>query len=383
MYSRYHSEEANSCRLCREKLPSESIVSLHPFPLAAQHFLKSNKTPDEVTTCSVFQCTACGLVQLKASPVSYYRSVITAAVLSKTARDARFAEIEYFVNKYGKANSQAVEVGCGKGGMLDVIKDVGLNVTGIEFEKEFVDEAHKHNRQVVQTYLTEFKPDKKYDAVFSFNYLEHQPDVAEFIKNIDRISTDNALVYITVPNLTYLLKTKSLYEFVPDHLVYFTEETLRLAFQCNGFDILESQIINNENDILLIAQKRQKLDLSDCQQDVDELIDSLNKLADSYLSQDKKLAVWGAGHRTLALLALSNLTQIHCIVDSAPFKQGLYSPVLLKPIISPQEFAQSDIDAVIVAVPGIYPKEVIKTIREFEKSFDMYCIEDNKLVSYY
>ncbi|MFC0118869.1 class I SAM-dependent methyltransferase [Pseudoalteromonas xiamenensis] len=381
MNSDFHLEEITVCRLCRHVLPERALICMHPFPLAAQHFPTTDKIKDNVTTCEVFKCLKCGLVQLKAKPVAYYRSVITAASLSPKAREARLAEIREFVSKYNPGRN-ALEVGCGKGGMLDVLSDAGFDVQGIEFEKVFVEEALSSERKVTCSYLSEYEPDSKFDVIFSFNYLEHQPDVVEFLDNLNRITSERAFIYLTVPNLDYLLRTNSFYEFVPDHLVYFSQQTLQLAFQLNGFDVHDCQLINNENDILLVASKRPLLDLHSDYVSVESLISELNSLTNSYIKRGKKIAVWGAGHRTLALLALSNLLQISCVVDSAPFKQGLFTPVLLKPIISPDEFAASDIDAVIVAVPGIYPQEVIKTIRSFKKMFEIYCIEDNQVVNY-
>lgn len=382
MNSQFHSQAITHCRLCRTELPVSPIIDMAPFPIAAQHFPKSNEVADESTHCTVFQCPSCSLVQLKIKPVHYYKSVITAAVLSPAAKEIRFNEIKSFVEKYQLSDKRALEVGCGKGGMLDVIEDSGLHAAGVEFEQEFVDEALSHNRSVCQSYLSDLSVSEVYDVIFSFNYLEHQPDIAEFLTHLGRITTNDAHIYITVPNLDYLLKTNSFYEFVPDHLVYFTAETLEFAFRMHGFDVLEASITNNENDILLIAKKRKPLNIGQQYAEVEALQLALNELVESYVSKGKKIAVWGAGHRTLALLALSNLHKISAIVDSAPFKQGLYSPVLLTPIISPTEFENSDIDAVIVAVPGIYPKEVMKTIKGFEKQFDIYCLEDNRVVSY-
>ena len=123
MNSKYHSQEITQCRLCRTELPATPIIDMAPFPVAAQHFPTTNKVADKSTHCTVFQCPACSLVQLKIKPVYYYKSVITTAVLSAAAREARFMEINTFVNRYQLQGKKALEVGCSKGGMLDVIAE--------------------------------------------------------------------------------------------------------------------------------------------------------------------------------------------------------------------------------------------------------------------
>lgn len=94
----------------------------------------------------------------------------------------------------------------------------------------------------------------------------------------------------------------------------------------------------------------------------------------------KKLAVWGAGHRTLALLSIAKISEISFIVDSADFKQGKYSPVMHSKIVSPKTLAESDVDIIIVMVPGLYPDEVVKKIQSFSRIFEIYKLQDNKLL---
>ena len=124
--------------------------------------------------------------------------------------------------------------------------------------------------------------------------------------------SDRAIGLITVPNLEYLLRTKSFYEFVADHLSYFTVDTITRLFEKNNFKILEHSLINNENDILLIVKKdiaskiehkNKNISILDFKNDyveVENLINELKNISSSY-KKNKKIAVWGAGRRTLAL----------------------------------------------------------------------------------
>lgn len=70
------------------------------------------------------------------------------------------------------------------------------------------------------------------------------------------------------------------------------------------------------------------------------------------------MAVWGAGHEALALLALTGLSgEIAMVVDSARFKQGKFTPSSHIPVQSPEKLKEAHIDTVLVMV-GSYTSEV-------------------------
>ena len=375
-------DNSDGCRLCSSPLHDAPIISMQPFPKAAQFYpTEDDFAQDTGIVLDVFQCPSCALVQLKIEPVDYYKEVITAAVLSPHARQSRLKEMTVFVDRFALRGKTALEVGSAKGEMLDIMADAGLDPLGLEYSPASVEIATAKGRNIQCGYIDEFDPEAKSDVFFSYNYLEHQPDVKQFIQSIRRVTTADAIGYVTVPNLDYLLQSKCLYEFVADHLVYFTPKTLSLAFEMNGFDILSCQTINNDNDIEIVVQKRPSLNISSYMAEVDDLTVRLNQLVDAYVNKGKKIAVWGAGHRTLALLAISQINKIEFIVDSADFKQGKFSPVMFNKIVSPKEFERSDVDGIIIMVPGLYPQEVLKTVRTFGRKVEAYILKGNDLVA--
>ena len=155
-----------------------------------------------------------------------------------------------------------------------------------------------------------------------------------------------------------------MYEFVTDHLVYFTEKTLKRAFENNGFDILETYYKNNKNDIVLIGKKRNLISLSDEKTKMSSILNSLKRKIMILKSKKKKVSVWGAGHRALAAMSISQIKEIDYVVDSAPFKQGLYTPILHKKIISPENFLKKNCDVIIIMLPGNYTQQVKQFLKK-------------------
>jgi hypothetical protein len=162
---------------------------------------------------------------------------------------------------------------------------------------------------------------------------------------------------------------------VPDHLLYFKKKNIEYLFKKNSFQIINCKTINNENDIQVIVKKItnkknikikknkiNRLNLLKKFTKVENLIKNLKSIVKEYKNNNKKIAVWGAGHRTLALLSLSNLHEIEYVVDSADFKQGKYTPILHKKIVHPDFLRTNKVDLLIIMVPGIYPDEVAKYV---------------------
>ena len=371
-----------TCRLCGSALFANPMLLLEGMPKAAQYYPGEDEfASDRGISLEVFQCSSCGLTQLNLAPVSYYKEVITAASLSEKSRVARLSEMKKFVARIDLAGKTVVEIGCGEGAMLDLLAEVGMHAVGIEAGQASVAVGLAHGRRMVQGFIGDMGqvPHAPFDAFVSLNYLEHLPDPDQAIKNIYAMTTPGAAGYVTVPNLEYLLQNRCHYEFVADHLSYFTQKTLTFTFERGGFKVLECYTINNDNDIVAIVQKRQCADIRSHYVDVENLIAELQQIVANYKDRGMRVAVWGAGHRTLALLSLSHLSAIAYVVDSAKFKQGRYTPVLHHKIVAPDHLKTDPVDLVLVMVPGLYPGEVLKTLAQMGVAAQVALLRDNKI----
>lgn len=373
---------ATNCRLCGCKLFLDPLLKLEGMPKSAQFFPEKKEfKADKGTTLRVYQCSACGLVQLNIKPVDYFREVITATSFSEKTKLSRLNQMKELVAKFVLSGKKVLEVGCGKGDMLDVLEEAGLKAVGIEASSKSVEIGQSAGRKMIKGYIGDSKKINRnpFDAFVSFNYLEHLPEPGRAIRHIYDNTTVNAVGFVTVPNLDYLLEKKCLYEFVADHLSYFTKKTLTFAFESNGFEVLGCYTINDDNDIVAIVKKKDALDISGHFGEVGILIKNLQKIVADYKTQNKKVAVWGAGHRTLALLALSSLKDIEYVVDSAKFKQGRFTPVLHLNIVSPEHLKEVKVDLLIVMVPGLYPGEVLKLLDNMNLNIDTAVLSGNKI----
>lgn len=371
------------CRLCGRGLLPLPLLSLKGMPKAAQFFPeKTEFSCDTPITLDMYQCSACGLVQLNCAPVDYFRDVITAATLSGKARDSRLAQMRALSGQFGLEGKKVLEIGSARGHMLDVISEAGMEPTGLEAAPAPVAEAKAAGRNIIQGYIGEMDAigGGPFDAFVCLNFLEHLPEPGDVIRRIRDNTTPGAAGFVTVPNLDYLLKTRSFYEFVADHLSYFTQKTLAHAFEANGFDVLDCRLINEENDVAVTVKKRPALEVSAQFTEVEALLKDFRRIVSDYSSRGKKTAVWGAGHRTLALMALSGVNEVSYVIDSAKFKQGRFTPVLHLPIVAPEHLKTDPAALVMVMVPGLYPGEVLKSLERIHPEADVAILRDNKIV---
>lgn len=366
------------CRACAS-VGVNVLLNLDGFPRAAQHFLKTldEVSEDQAVTLRVVECQGCGLVQLKNSPVPYYRDVITAAALSQKSKDALTAEWTPLLTQFELTGKDAIEIGSCRGDFVGVLTQMGMQVCGLEHSSDSVSVAKERGFDVSEGYLLTAELNKKFDLLVCNNYLEHQPDLKSFVNKMRDLLADEGLIYVSVPNLDYILKRSCLYEFVADHLVYFREQSLRSLFEVNGFLVQMQYEKNHGNDLVLIAKKAPKLHFLAHEEAMKSVIGSLRSLLEQAAISGKTVASWGAGHRALALLALADAKSISYVVDSAAFKQNLLTPITHIPIKSPEYLKQHGCDILIIMLPGLLALQVQEQLKGFMSNCKVVVFDDS------
>src|SRR6185369_16344764 len=114
-----------------------------------------------------------------------------------------------------------------------------------------------------------------------------------------------------------MLRNNLFSEFISDHLFYFTSDTLRTTLSLNGFDIVECSELRDDYVISAVVRRRGRLDLATFRDYEQKIAADLNAYIGHF--SEKKVAIWGAGHQALAILALTKIAdRIRYVVDAAP-----------------------------------------------------------------
>jgi cyclopropane fatty-acyl-phospholipid synthase-like methyltransferase len=370
------------CRICGRAFFEQPLLRYENMPKAAQ-FLPTAETLDgeRGVALEVCQCSGCGLVQLSNGPVPYYREVVRAAAYSEEMKGFRQQQFGELVRKYSLRGKKVLEIGCGRGEYLSLMAETGANAYGLEYAEESAARCAAEGMKVFRGFMERGQPRlpaAPFDAFFSLNFLEHIPDLNTALAKIGENLTGDAVGLVEVPNFDMILRCKLFSEFIGDHLFYFTADTLTSTLRLNGFEIVECGVAWHDYIISAVVKKRTPLDISAFREQQEQLKTHVAEYVRRFGAG--RVAVWGAGHQALAVLSLLDLSaKIRYVVDSAPFKQGKYTPATHLPIVPPAVLRTDPVDAVIVMAAS-YSDEVAGVLRRnFDQNLSVAILRDSQL----
>ncbi len=359
-------QRLTECRVCNRPLFDKPLLQYKNMPKSAQYLPHAGNIADDCgIALDICQCSGCGLVQLNTQPVPYYREVIRASAVSEEMKNFRLRQFMDFAGRFSLQHKKIIEIGCGCGEYLSLMKQFVGEAYGLENAELSVQHCLSQGLVVSQGFIEDENTrlaHAPFDAFFILNFLEHLPDPNATLRGIFNNLTDGAAGLVEVPNFDMILGKNLFAEFISDHLFYFTKETLHTTLILNGFEIIDCKNVWHEYIISAVVRKRGKLNISYFSHHQDQLKKEIATYVDRFT--DNKVAVWGAGHQALAILSLIDLAnKIRYVIDSADFKQGKYTPATHVPIVSPETLESDPVEAVIVMAAS-YSDEVAGIIRQ-------------------
>jgi len=370
------------CRVCNTAFSSMPLIAYNNMPIGAQKFLKKEDLKQEQgIDLIIYQCSGCGLIQLSNQPVPYYKDVIRSSSLSEEMRNFRLIQFKKFIDHYKLSHKKILEVGCGRGEYLKLMQQFNIDAYGIEHNSTAVNICQETNLKVSCEYLDKEEQqlgDGPFDAFMILNFLEHIPDPNLTLRAICNNLKADAVGLIEVPNFDQTLKQKLFFDFIADHLFYFTEETLRFVLQLNGFEVLEINTVWHNDLLSATVKKRSLVDVDAFQKTFETFRHEILSFLEKYRNQ--RIAVWGASHHALTILSMLEMQNyITYVVDSAPFKQNKYTPATHIPIVSPETLKLQPVDVVIVMAAG-YSDEVASILKKnYDQNITIAILRDTEL----
>jgi 2-polyprenyl-3-methyl-5-hydroxy-6-metoxy-1,4-benzoquinol methylase len=200
---------------------------------------------------SVVHCRACG--QVVTAPVPADIGKYYPAGYYGDAQGRRFpAAMEWLQEKLyvwrarqvlrrlRQKNPRVLDIGCGRGWLLNAFRQAGAEVTGTEFS----DGACRFAREVLKIpvkvgLLDELKfPDASFDVVVMWHVLEHVSDPRPTLAEVARILRPGGLFMVAVPNFgspeARLTQAGWFHLDVPRHLSHHTRESLEKNLRAAG-----------------------------------------------------------------------------------------------------------------------------------------------------
>jgi SAM-dependent methyltransferase len=151
-------------------------------------------------------------------------------------------------------SKQLLDVGCGTGEFISFMNEHGWNVIGLEVSEEACGMAKSKGLQVYSLTVDQLRHKhpkfrKTFDAITLLHVLEHVPDPVGLLKSLRELLAASGRIIIHVPNdfnelqlhAQQHLKKDPWWIATPDHINYFTVNSLTDLLKKLGFDVIYAQ----------------------------------------------------------------------------------------------------------------------------------------------
>lgn len=151
----------------------------------------------------------------------------------------------------GKQELQILDLGCGRGEWLELLKECGYSASGIDINTAMVSTCRKKGLNVVEGEVLEYIkliPDNSRDIVTAFQVIEHiEIDKIDILlKEIYRILKPNGLVILETPNAANVEVGCYAFYLDPTHVKPVNSELLKFIAERSGYTKVEIQYWKNK-----------------------------------------------------------------------------------------------------------------------------------------
>lgn len=145
-----------------------------------------------------------------------------------------------------RSSGNMLDVGCGSGHFLATAKERGWTVYGTEYPESLCEVCRRRGINIQRGPLkTANYGGMAFDVITSFEVIEHIYTPKEELAKFFELLRPGGMVYCTTPNFNAIQRFQLGPEFnilaYPEHLSYYTKDTLRRVFKNAGFSCLKME----------------------------------------------------------------------------------------------------------------------------------------------
>jgi len=132
----------------------------------------------------------------------YTTEIASDKITSDNPIHQRLLKAYYIAMEHAKG--EMLEIGCGEGRGVALLKDLVDGFTGIDKITEVVNKLSSEFSEAnfSQAVIPPLPfPDKKFDSIISFQVIEHIKDDKEYLKEIARVLKPGGVALVTTPNI--------------------------------------------------------------------------------------------------------------------------------------------------------------------------------------
>lgn len=227
------------------------------------------------------------------------------------------------VKRSVRKSGTIIEVGCGKGLFLELMRKEGLDVKGFDPTYEGKD------KDIIKDYFSEKYSGIRADLIILRHTLEHIQSPFDFLKMIGRANNNKGKIFVEVPGFDWISKKGAFWDIFHEHCNYFTERSLASMFtRAKTGKLFNGQYIYVLADLADLKENVAKARTSIVEKETLGA-ESVPKRIESYrefLNGNKPIAIWGAGAKGSTFVNLLDRAhkKVRFVIDLNPKKQHKY-----------------------------------------------------------
>jgi len=192
--------------------------------------------------------------------VSYNEQMVHEfAALEAAAEPIAPKRLNVYTDWLGRPPQSLLDVGCGSGAFCRAFTDLGIAWAGIDVNAEMVAFAQDKGLPVEHMDLTRMDGSERFDVVYFSQVLEHILDPHAFLQAAYRLLRPGGIIHLDVPNhnsltarIRKLMRLKREFGFLqpPNHLIAYSQPSIRHLFEATPFEILFLEAVRNDDPAL-------------------------------------------------------------------------------------------------------------------------------------
>jgi O-antigen chain-terminating methyltransferase len=152
-----------------------------------------------------------------------------------------------------QCHGPVLDLGCGRGEWLEILRDAGINAYGVDLSKDFVDHCQARGLKVFLSDACEHLrtvPERSLSAVTAFHFVEHLPidDVLEFLDLSVRALEPGGALILETPNPENLTVGASSFYLDPSHIRPVPPALLAFLVEARGLAEVETRFLHPSGD---------------------------------------------------------------------------------------------------------------------------------------
>ena len=400
---------ANNCRICRStRLYKFLDLGEMPIPNGFRKKEDLSKREENYELACNY-CKICGLVQLSTvvHPDNMFKNYVYISGTSR-ARMSNFSSLAYQAHSRLNLSESSVvyDIGSNDGSLLTFFKAYGCKVVGIDPASNLtsITELNGVPTEVVYFNTNSAKRLKakhgKADVITATNVIAHIDNLHSVFKGVDVLLKKDGVFITEFPYLVDLMDKLLFDTIYHEHLSYFALKPWSLMVEKMGFEIVDLRRLPIDGGALRLTHKRKSkkrnpakktleyflkleeqkgLNKEDTYEvfskKVNDLKNELNELIDSLKKDKKRIIGYGAPAKGNVLTNFFKIgkNKLDYIVDSTPYKQGLFTPGMNIPVY-PESKLEKDMPDYALILAWNFANEIIAKQNAFQSKGGRFII---------